>query len=117
MSRGLHQGVPLIDAATGERLFTRATCVACHTIRQDQPQKGPYLGNIARTYKRPELAQAILYPDTTIAQGFVSEVFVLDDGTQQIGYVALEAADEVRIRNAVGQEIVLPASRIEERHR
>jgi putative membrane-bound dehydrogenase-like protein len=105
------------DAATGERLFTRATCVACHTIRQDQPQKGPYLGNIARTYKRPELAQAILYPDKTIAQGFVSEVFVLDDGTQQTGYVALEAADVVRIRNAAGQEIVLPASRIEERHR
>ena len=36
----------------------------------DQPPKGPYLGNIAQTYKRPELAQNILEPSKTIAQGF-----------------------------------------------
>ena len=105
------------DETTGERVFSSATCVACHAVRQDQPQKGPYLGSIARTYKRPELAQAILHPDRTIAQGFVTEMFVLDDGTQQMGYVTLEAADEVRIRNAAAQELVLPTSRIEERHR
>ena len=42
------------DIALGEQLFTRQTCMACHTTSQDQPQKGPYLGNIAQTYKRPD---------------------------------------------------------------
>jgi len=44
------------DKALGEQLFARQTCVACHTTSESQPQKGPYLGNIAQTYKRPELA-------------------------------------------------------------
>jgi len=105
------------DKATGEAVFARATCGACHTVRQDQPQKGPYLGSIARTYKRRELAEAILHPDKSIAQGFASELFLMDDGTLHQGYVSLQSAGEVRIRTAAGQEIVLDPAAIEERHK
>jgi putative heme-binding domain-containing protein len=86
-------------------------------VRQDQPQKGPYLGTIARTYKRRELAEAILTPDKSIAQGFASEVFVMADGTLHQGYVIVQAADEVRIRPGTGQEMVLDAAAIDERHK
>ena len=82
----------------------RQTCVACHTTSQDQPQKGPYLGNIAQTYKRPELAQNILDPNKTIAKGFASEVFTLKDGTQQMGFITLESADSVKVRTITAQE-------------
>jgi len=105
------------DKATGEAVFARATCGTCHTVRQDQPQKGPYLGSIARTYKRRELVEAILNPDKSIAQGFASEVFVMADGTLHQGYVSLQGAEEVRIRTATGQEVVLDAAAIEERHK
>jgi putative membrane-bound dehydrogenase-like protein len=105
------------DEATGELVFARATCTTCHTVRQEQPQKGPYLGTIAKTYRRRELAEAILNPNKTIAQGFVSEVFIMQDGTQHTGYVSLQAADEVRIRNATGQELSLRAADIDERHK
>jgi len=105
------------DKATGEAVFARATCSTCHTVRHDQPQKGPYLGTIARTYQRRELAEAILNPDKSIAQGFASEVFVMADGTMHQGYVSLQAADEVRIRTATGEEIVLDAAAIDERHK
>jgi putative membrane-bound dehydrogenase-like protein len=105
------------DKATGEAVFARATCGTCHTVRQDQPQKGPYLGTIARTYKRRELAEAILTPDKSIAQGFASEVFVMADGTLHQGYVIVQAADEVRIRTGTGQEMVLDAAAIDERHK
>jgi len=105
------------DKATGEAVFARATCGTCHTVRQDQPQKGPYLGTIARTYRRRDLAEAILHPDKSIAQGFASEVFVMADGTAHQGYVSLQGADEVRIRTATGQEVVLDAAAIEERHK
>ena len=92
------------DIALGEQLFTRQTCVACHTTSQDQPQKGPYLGNIAQTYKRPDLAENILDPGKTIAQGFATNVFTLKDGTVNVGFVTREGADKITIRNVAAQE-------------
>jgi putative heme-binding domain-containing protein len=103
------------DVALGEQLFTRQTCVACHTVSQDQPPKGPYLGNIAQTYKRPDLAQNILDPNKTIAQGFVSEVFVHKDGSTQMGFVTFESADTVKFRNITAQEFTYAVKDITKR--
>lgn len=105
------------DATVGEQLFTKQTCVACHTTSQDQPQKGPYLGNIAQTYKRPDLAVNILDPNKTIAQGFTSEVVTLNDGTQQMGFITLEAADSVKLRNVAAQEFTFAAKDIKSRQK
>jgi putative membrane-bound dehydrogenase-like protein len=105
------------DAAWGEYVFTKANCGACHTTSTGLPQKGPYLGNIAKTYKRPELARNILEPDATIAQGFASVVLLLDDGRTQSGFVTLEGADEVRLRDNMGKEHVFKKSAIEEREK
>ncbi len=92
------------DIALGEQLFTRNTCFACHTTAEDQPQKGPYLGNIAQTYKRADLAENILDPNKTIAQGFATNVFTLKDGTINMGFVVREGADKVAMRNVAAQE-------------
>ncbi len=92
------------DIALGEQLFSRQTCVACHTASQDQPQKGPYLGNIAQTYKRADLAENILDPNKTIAQGFITNVFTLKNGEATMGFVVREGADKVTIRNVAAQE-------------
>ena len=59
-------------AAHGEAIFTKAACNSCHTVSEDEPQKGPYLGNIAAIYPRNELAEAILNPGKSIAQGFAT---------------------------------------------
>jgi putative heme-binding domain-containing protein len=103
------------DVGLGEQLFTRQTCVACHTTSQDQPQKGPYLGNIAQTYKRPDLAENILDPNKTIAQGFATNIFTLKDGSQNLGFVTRESADEVTIRNVAAQEFTYKVKDIAKR--
>lgn len=103
------------DRARGEQLFTQAGCVACHTVKQGEPLKGPYLGNIADTYKRRELAEAILLPNKTLAQGFVTNSFTLKDGTSHTGFVTQEAADQVSLRNIAAQEVVLKVSDIAKR--
>ncbi len=103
------------DVALGEQLFTRQTCVACHTTAQDQAQKGPYLGNIAETYKRPELAENILDPGKTIAQGFATNVFTLKDGTVNVGFVTREAADKITMRNVASQEFTYAVKDIAKR--
>ena len=103
------------DAALGEQLFIRQTCVTCHTVNQSEPPKGPYLGNIAQTYNRTELAQNILDPNKTIAQGFTTEVIKLKDGSQQVGFITLESAANVKLRNVAAQEFTFAVSDIAER--
>ena len=103
------------DAAVGGQIFLQAGCVACHTVSKDEPQRGPYLGSIADTYKRRELAEAILDPNKTIAQGFVTNLFEMADGSTQMGFVTTEAADKVVIRNVAAQEISLAVADIRKR--
>ena len=105
------------DVELGERLFTQQICNACHTVSADEPQRGPFLGNIAATYNRSELAANILDPNRTIAQGFVSNLFELKDGTMHEGFVTLEAADKVTIRNIAAQEITIAVSDIVKREK
>lgn len=105
------------DAAVGEQIFQRATCVACHTVKESEAPKGPYLGNIAQTYKRPELAQNILDPNKTIAQGFTSELITLKDGTQQMGFITLEGAAEIKLRDITAREFTFPTASIATRQK
>ena len=92
------------DIALGEQVFTRQSCTTCHAASLDEPQKGPYLGNIAQTYSRADLAGNIIDPGKTIAQGFATELFTLKDGGAQMAFVTFESANEVKVRNIAGQE-------------
>ncbi|MFT5855667.1 MAG: putative heme-binding domain-containing protein, partial [Verrucomicrobiales bacterium] len=92
------------DVALGEQVFTRATCVACHTTDQEQAQRGPYLGNIAQTYKRRDLAESIIDPNKSIAQGFASNVITDKDGKAVMGFVTDEAGDSVTVRDIAANE-------------
>lgn len=103
------------DAARGEGVFTKLSCNKCHTVKPDEPIRGPYLPNVAKTYKREQLAESILLPSKTIAQGFVTNVFVMNDGKQISGFVINEAADVVTIRNNEGNELKLKVDDIDER--
>jgi putative heme-binding domain-containing protein len=92
------------DVGHGEVLFTKANCVACHTVSKDEVQKGPYLGNISQTYNRKELAAAILQPSKTIAQGFKTNIILDIDGRMVTGYITQESADRVVMRDSEGKE-------------
>ncbi|MFO0904197.1 MAG: discoidin domain-containing protein [Pirellulales bacterium] len=103
------------DPALGEELFGRLGCAKCHTISPAEPPRGPYLGTIANTYKRRELAESILVPSKSLAQGFVTQVFALEDGRTVTGFVVQEGAERVLIRTADAKEIAIPVDSIEER--
>lgn len=105
------------DSARGLALYNQLGCNACHTTKKDEPLKGPFLGNIAKTYKRKELAEAILKPDLSIAQGFASHRFELADGSEVEGFVTLEAADAVTVRTILAQEMKIPAKDIAKREK
>ncbi|MFV0445918.1 MAG: heme-binding protein, partial [Planctomycetaceae bacterium] len=103
------------DIEQGKFLFNKIGCNKCHTVNKDEPLRGPYLPQVAKTYKRDQLAEAILDPSKTLAQGFVTQIFVLDDGTQLTGFVTEEDAQQVKIRDKDAKEFTIPVDRIEVR--
>ncbi len=103
------------DVSLGEQLFARQGCVKCHAVKPGEPIKGPSLANAAAIYKRPDLAWAILDPNKSIAQGFATNIFTLDDGRALTGFVVVEEANRVVIRDATGAEHDIPTDSIEER--
>ncbi|MFM7803896.1 MAG: heme-binding protein, partial [Verrucomicrobiota bacterium] len=105
------------DATRGGQLFGQIGCNGCHTVKADEPLKGPYLGTIATVYRRRELAEAILLPNKTLAQGFVANHFELKDGTEVDGFVVREAADAVTVRTIAAVEQTLPVSQITRREK
>ena len=105
------------EVARGEQLFTQVGCNGCHTVRTDEPLKGPFLGHIAKTYRRRELAEAILVPGKTLAQGFVTHHFELKDGSEVDGFVVQEAADAVTIRTVAAQELKIAVKDIAKREK
>ncbi len=105
------------ETGRGEQLFGQIGCNGCHTVKTDEPLKGPFLGTVATIYKRRELAEAILVPNKTLAQGFVANHFELKDGTEVDGFVVREAADAVTIRTVTAQEQVLPVKQISKREK
>ena len=102
-------------AAHGEAIFTKAACNSCHTVSEDEPQKGPYLGNIAAIYPRNELAEAILNPGKSIAQGFATYLVILNDGQAVMGFVTSETTDQLIMRDMASQEHQIAKAEIKER--
>jgi putative membrane-bound dehydrogenase-like protein len=103
------------DAARGEQLFVRLNCGKCHTVKPGEAARGPFLPQVAKTYKRGQLAESVLLPNKSIAQGFVTYLFVLESGTTVTGFVTNEGADEIILRDAEGRELHVPVAEIEER--
>ena len=105
------------DAKAGEALFLKQACVACHTVSESEPPKGPMLGGIATRYTRAELCESILKPGAKIAQGFESVWFKLSNKEEVEGFVVKESGDSVEVRNIAGVTRVLEKGDIAERQK
>ncbi len=105
------------EISRGEQLFTQIGCNGCHTVKAGEPLKGPFLGTIAKVYKRRELAEAVLVPNKMLAQGFVANHFELKDGSEVDGFVVREAADAVTVRTITAQELTISVTQITKREK
>ncbi|GAA5126230.1 discoidin domain-containing protein [Luteolibacter yonseiensis] len=99
----------------GKQIFSRQSCTTCHAASLEEVQKGPFLGTIAQTYTRDVLAENIMDPGKTIAQGFATEMFTLKDGSAVMGFITLESAEQVKARDISGKEYVWKVSEIAKR--
>ena len=63
------------------------------------------------------MIQSILNPNAIVAQGFDTYSFTLDNNSVHLGFVTLESADTISIRNAAGVVAELPAKQIKKREK
>jgi len=103
------------DVAKGQLLFKQQSCINCHTFANGQQPKGPHLVDIGKRYKRAELIESILNPSKKIAQGFDTWAFAMVDGKVYTGFVVLESAETVTVRDATGISRELHQQNIEDR--
>ena len=103
------------DVKRGEQAFGLLGCAKCHDVKPSESLRGPYLPNVAKTYRRDQLTEAILMPSKSIAQGFVQNVFRLDDDSVVSGFVTKESAQKILIRNAQGEVVEIEVESITER--
>lgn len=106
---------PTQNVTAGQIVFSKLTCSKCHSVSPSEPSRGPELSNAARIYKRQQLAEAILDPNKSIAQGFATNVFIMADGRVLTGFVVKEGDAEVAIRDDKGEEHILSSDQIDDR--
>lgn len=103
------------DPAQGRELFRAQSCINCHTFANGQLPKGPHLVDIGKRYKKEELIESIVQPNKKIAQGFDTWAFVTTEGKIYTGFVVLESAETVTIRQNDGLSKELLQDDIDER--
>jgi len=103
------------DLKLGAKLFEESKCGNCHTVSPKEKIKGPFLGGIGTRYNPAQVAESILEPSKTVAQGFPTQVLVLNTGQVVQGFVVQESADEVEIRGGEGEPALIKKSTILQR--
>ena len=103
------------DKNKGEQLFLQYGCIACHSYKQGQPAKGPYMGAIGGIMDRENIAMSIIRPNASISQGFQSYNVTMKNGTVHSGFITAELDGIVTLRNIAGQIFKLKTSDIKSR--
>lgn len=103
------------SAAAGQKYFQSQACINCHTYANGQQPKGPHLVDIGKRYKKEELLESILTPSKKIAQGFDTWTFVMASGKVYTGFVVLESAETVTIRQTDGLSREFPQDDVDDR--
>lgn len=88
-----HQG----DAARGKAVFTKATCVTCHSIGGAGIQVGPDITDVRM--KPPEaLLSDILDPNRAVEERWAAYTVETVDGRILAGLIAAETADAIEVK-------------------
>jgi len=103
------------NAESGKAIFRSQSCINCHSFANGQQPKGPHLVDISKRYKPAELIESIVKPSEKIAQGFDTWGFLMAEGSVYTGFVVLESAETVNIRQNDGLSKELPQDDIEDR--
>lgn len=114
MEAMMQQVATMGDAKQGEAIYRRVAlqCVACHAIGGAGAVIGPDLVSIGASAPVDYLIDSLLEPSKKIKEGYHTTFVTLKNGNSVAGAIAREDANELVIRDAVGNENRLPKAEI-----
>lgn len=94
------------NAESGKQIFfsNRSACAGCHKIAGQGGAVGPDLSQIAKVRTTRQLAEAVLLPSATLANGFESYIIATTEGQLQTGLIRRESADAIYLVGTDGKE-------------
>jgi putative heme-binding domain-containing protein len=107
------------NAARGREIFfgKRATCSVCHRIAGQGGEVGPDLTKVGAVRSGRDLLESIVFPSTTIAQGYDPYLITTSDGRATTGVIAQQTSDVLFMRDSSGAAVRFRKDQIEDLQR
>lgn len=100
------------DPARGRDVLATQACIACHSIVDGDPPRGPDLNTVGSRLTRETIAEAILKPDAFISESWVD--VITNDGTTLQGTLIEKSETQVVVRNIAGESTTLKPADVKE---
>jgi putative membrane-bound dehydrogenase-like protein len=100
------------DPAAGKKVFTKATCAACHDGGR---AIGPSLQGVAKRFGRDDLLTAVLDPNKDVSPRYRPTQITTADGKSFTGMIVYEAVDGVILQTGPDTTVRIAGSNIEAR--
>jgi putative heme-binding domain-containing protein len=104
------------DVKRGQSLLTPtgalATCLACHFVNGTGRDFGPDLSKVGARMSRGQILESLLHPSRQIAPGYASQVVEMKDGSVQVGFLLGQTRENITLKLASGQSMVVPMSEV-----
>jgi putative heme-binding domain-containing protein len=107
------------QAERGRKVFfgKKAACATCHHIGKEGGHIGPDLTKVGAIRSGRDILESILFPSSTIAQGYESYYVATRNGRVTQGVIARQSPEVVVLRDASGAELRLRKDQIQEMQR
>ncbi|MGI8982309.1 MAG: PVC-type heme-binding CxxCH protein [Pirellulaceae bacterium] len=92
----------------------RAACTACHRIGSDGGKIGPDLTKVGERRSQRDLLEAVLYPSSSVGQGYETYVIQTSGGQTVTGLVTRRTAGTLFLRTTDQKDIRLATTDIEQ---
>lgn len=100
------------DPVKGKAIYAKVGCFACHSVSKTEKMKGPFMGQIGSIMNREQIAESILKPNASIAQGFATVMISAKGNKSYVGFVTAESAARIELRNIAGEVFTINTSDI-----
>jgi putative heme-binding domain-containing protein len=104
------------DPVRGEQVFRRAdlSCFKCHAVSKAGGQVGPDLSAIGSSSPADYIIHSVLNPDRDVKEAFISLTVATVEGDILQGILVDRTEERLTLRDANGQQIVIPADDIDD---
>lgn len=90
------------NAARGAALFETATCSGCHKVSGNGGVVGPDLTRVGAIRSGGDLLESILYPSSSLAQGYEPYHLTRRDGEDVSGNLVAQGPEGISLRDGTG---------------